>query len=65
MWPCVNCREKLEDNFDVCWNCGTSRDGTEDPDFRKADEAPALSPADTAAESEPAEAEPPEKNPIF
>ena len=38
MWQCVKCREKLEDSFDVCWNCGTSKEGIEDPDFRKADD---------------------------
>ncbi len=41
MWLCTKCREKLDDNFDVCWNCGTSKDGVEDPGFRKADDAPA------------------------
>jgi hypothetical protein len=40
MWQCGKCRERVEDNFEVCWNCGTSRDGTEDPNFRKAEEAP-------------------------
>lgn len=48
MWQCVKCCENHEDSFDVCWNCGTSRDGTEDPSFRKADDsdpAPAASPA--------------------
>lgn len=40
MWSCTKCREKLEDDFDVCWNCGTTKDGVEDPDFRKADDAP-------------------------
>jgi len=53
MWQCVKCRETLEDSFDLCWNCGTSRDGTEDPSFGKADEV-ALEPdiASTANESE-------------
>jgi hypothetical protein len=37
MWPCLKCREKVADSFDLCWNCGTSRDGTEDPSFRRAD----------------------------
>jgi len=40
MWQCVKCREELEDAFEVCWNCGTSRDGTEDPSFTKADDLP-------------------------
>jgi hypothetical protein len=34
-WQCVTCGEKIERNFDVCWNCGTARDGTEDPEFVK------------------------------
>jgi hypothetical protein len=28
----------LDDVFGVCWNCGTSKDGVEDPNFRKADD---------------------------
>jgi len=40
MWQCVKCSGKLEDSFDLCRNCGTSRDGTEDPSFRKADDMP-------------------------
>ena len=24
MWKCPKCRERLDDGFDVCWNCGTS-----------------------------------------
>jgi hypothetical protein len=38
MWQCVKCREEVEENFDACWNCGTSRDGTEDPYFRKTED---------------------------
>ena len=22
MWKCKNCKEEVEDQFDVCWNCG-------------------------------------------
>ena len=33
MWTCHNCGEQIEDNFDACWNCGTSIDGTLNPDF--------------------------------
>ena len=33
MWLCAKSREKVEDSFDVCWNCGTSKEGTEDPQF--------------------------------
>ena len=38
MWQCAKCREQLYDSFEVCWKCGTSRDGTPDPDFRTADD---------------------------
>ncbi|MGQ0637085.1 MAG: hypothetical protein ACT4QC_20945 [Planctomycetaceae bacterium] len=40
MWACPKCSEQVEGNFEVCWNCGTSRDGTTDPEFANlADEA--------------------------
>ncbi len=38
MWQCSKCREKVEDSFEICWNCGTSQDGTEDPGFRIAED---------------------------
>ena len=38
VWECKKCRERVEGSFDVCWNCGTSRDGAEDPSFRWADD---------------------------
>jgi hypothetical protein len=44
MWTCAKCREEVEPAFDVCWKCGTSKEGVEDPAFGKAagpDEAPA------------------------
>jgi hypothetical protein len=33
MWTCPKCNTKVEDEFEVCWQCGTAVDGTEDPDF--------------------------------
>lgn len=39
MWQCPKCRSKVDDSFDVCWSCGTTPDGIEDPDFVTADEA--------------------------
>lgn len=33
MWTCPNCKIEVEPDFDVCWSCGTSRDGAVDPDF--------------------------------
>ena len=40
MWKCPKCGEDVENNFDVCWNCGTSKSGEiEDPAFRRPDES--------------------------
>jgi len=33
MWNCAKCREEIEDSFDACWRCGTTKDGVEDPHF--------------------------------
>jgi hypothetical protein len=45
MWKCPKCREQVEDFYQVCWNCGTAPDGTEDPSFRRADDAAVAPPA--------------------
>ena len=39
MWQCLKCHKAVEETFDVCWNCGTARDGTEDPSFRKDEDS--------------------------
>jgi hypothetical protein len=39
MWTCPQCGTKIDPSFDVCWNCGTSKDGTRDPSFVSADAA--------------------------
>jgi len=65
MWKCVKCREKVDDNFEVCWNCGTSRDGVEDPSFRKADDAAVASDAVAPQAPIDSQADEPEKNPIY
>jgi hypothetical protein len=39
MWQCPKCRSKVDDSFNICWSCGTTPDGIEDPDFATADEA--------------------------
>lgn len=39
MWQCMKCWESVEDPFNVCWSCGTSRDGVEDPAFEKVEGA--------------------------
>jgi len=45
VWNCPKCREQVEENFEVCWSCGTAKDGSEDPSFRRADDAVAEAPA--------------------
>ena len=39
MWQCPKCRSQVDDSFEVCWSCGTTPDGIEDPNFVTADEA--------------------------
>jgi hypothetical protein len=31
VWTCPNCTEEVEDHFEVCWNCETSRKGMPPP----------------------------------
>ncbi len=38
MWNCPKCREENDDGYEVCWNCGTSKSGEEDPGFHTAEE---------------------------
>jgi hypothetical protein len=38
MWTCPKCASKVDPSFDVCWNCGTSPEGVEDPSFVSADD---------------------------
>ncbi len=42
MWTCPKCGSKVDPTFDVCWNCGTSPEGVEDPNFVTADDAPPI-----------------------
>src|SRR5437868_3638884 len=35
MWTCRKCSAEAEDNFEVCWSCGTAVDGSLDPTFRR------------------------------
>ncbi len=39
MWTCPKCATKVDPSFDVCWKCGTSQEGVEDPTFVAADAA--------------------------
>jgi hypothetical protein len=41
MWTCPKCGTKVDPSFEVCWSCGTTPDGVEDPSFVPADEPPA------------------------
>jgi hypothetical protein len=41
MWTCPKCGSKVDPSFEVCWSCGTSADGVEDPSFVPADAEPA------------------------
>lgn len=34
MWTCPACAEPIEDTYRVCWQCGTTPEGTKDPDFQ-------------------------------
>src|SRR5262245_6002187 len=38
MWSCPKCRAKVDDSFELCWACGTSPVGEEDPAFARADD---------------------------
>jgi hypothetical protein len=37
MWSCPKCHAKIDDTFEVCWSCGTSPGGEEDPGFTHDD----------------------------
>jgi hypothetical protein len=39
MWTCPKCESKVDDSFDICWSCGTTPEGVEDPLFVTADES--------------------------
>ena len=39
MWTCPKCQSKVDPSFEVCWNCGTTEDGIEDPSFVNADDS--------------------------
>ena len=39
MWSCPKCGAKVDPAYEVCWQCGTSPEGVEDPGFVRADEA--------------------------
>jgi hypothetical protein len=51
MWQCPKCRTEVDDSFEVCWSCGTTPDGIDDPNFVTADEADRIN--DQVAQKEP------------
>ncbi|WP_165224217.1 putative signal transducing protein [Aquisphaera insulae] len=57
MWTCPACHSRVDDSFEVCWSCGTTQDGVEDPDFVTADEAEPI-------RDEPIEKGPPVDDPL-
>lgn len=38
MWNCRKCGETVDESLGVCWNCGTTSDGVEDPGFVREQE---------------------------
>lgn len=34
-WTCSQCGQSVPGDFEVCWNCGTSREGIADPSFSR------------------------------
>lgn len=52
MWRCVECDAEVDDNFDLCWNCGTSSDGILDPDFRSVADDNSQTSDETSEETE-------------
>lgn len=33
MWTCPKCSKKVDDAYEICWACGTTVDGMENPHF--------------------------------
>lgn len=48
-WKCSRCGETVDADFDLCWNCGATTDGLENPDF-VSETAPKSTAADQPAE---------------
>jgi hypothetical protein len=53
MWHCSGCGEAVADQFDICWKCGTGRDGTASEGFeREADDPSVPDPGPSAEDSD-------------
>jgi uncharacterized protein with PIN domain len=53
MWRCGKCSEQVEDDFAVCWKCGTSREGLTNPQFQAVPDAQQLNPGTVASSENP------------
>ena len=42
MWQCRHCGELAAHTFEVCWKCGTDREGTPDPNFTPENDNPTI-----------------------
>jgi hypothetical protein len=60
-WKCQGCGQAVPGSFEVCWNCGTSRDGTPDPNFCKESALGDDEPWEADATEQPANAGEPER----
>ncbi|AGA26897.1 putative signal transducing protein [Singulisphaera acidiphila] len=59
MWICPKCSTSVEPSFEICWSCGTTVDGVEDPTFVTADNAsPIKDPSDNLRKSKESSVEP-------
>jgi hypothetical protein len=41
MWTCPSCQADVEDQFEICWACGSNREGVVDPNFARDTDAAA------------------------
>ena len=48
-WICGHCGEFSPASFDACWNCGATRDGQADPDFKPEPEIPVTTALESAS----------------
>lgn len=53
-WTCPSCEAEVPADFAVCWSCGTSRDGTRNPAFRRVEEYDLSADTDAVRRIEPA-----------
>lgn len=66
-WICPQCKQSVPGSFEVCWSCGTSQDGTPDPDFLREPEEEKVerSPEDGFEQDRPARIETPIARPSY